>query len=184
MLNREFPLRGPESLLTCHSAWRSSCSPGSSGWSFIPSEWRKDAGISVHPSIQVKSLWFPSICSMPREVSALTSPRSILQDRLWGEKLVQQSRNVRINLYSSWNYSSCGVPRTDRGNMSERIDVRPSRWRAAGLQRARNGFQLVQTFLRNRNHLSAWFKAKRCVQFSKLTKLSREEEILHVWSDF
>lgn len=134
MLNREFPLRGAESLLTCHSAWRSLCSLGSSGWSFIPSERRKDVGISVHPSIQVKSPWFPSICAMPREVSALTSPRSILQDRLWGEKLVQQSRNVCTNLCGSWNYSRCGLPLTDRGNMAERIDVCPSRWRAAGVE--------------------------------------------------
>lgn len=126
MLNREFSLRGPESLLTCHSAWHSSYSPGSSGWSFYLLQ--SGGKMLEYLSIWVKSLWFPSISAQrPGKVSALDRPTQHLIGSLVGRKkknlCKERSRNVFTNLYSSWNYSSSAVPLTDRGNTAERIYV-------------------------------------------------------------
>lgn len=52
---------------------------------------------SVHPSNQVKSPLFPSICSTPGEVSAPSSPRCLLKKHSWGERFARGGKNVWTN---------------------------------------------------------------------------------------
>ena len=86
MLNRESCLRGAVGLLTCHSAWHSSRSPGFPGWSFYLCSVEEDVGLSVRPSVQVKSPWLPSICSPPGEASVTAGPTQHLPRSLVGRR--------------------------------------------------------------------------------------------------